>query len=407
MREGWQQSTLGQVATVSAGNAAPQKKELFDGGVHPFIRTSDVGKIRIGSINDSADHLNDEGIKKLKIFPKGTILFPKSGASTFLNHRVMLARDAHVSSHLATIKADGCRALDSYLLHFLTTVRAQDLIQDHKYPSLKRSDIQNIELPLPPLPEQKRIVAIIDEAFEGIGQAAANAEKNLANAGELFESHLNAVFTQKGEGWEEAKIGDVCSLRSGTTVSKSLERDSGDIAYLKVADMSFPGNEISVSSSSRFLSLSAISSRSIFPVGTVIFPKRGGAIATNKKRITAVEIAADLNIMGVIPSERIFSKFLFFYFLQFDLASIGSGSSIPQINNYDIAPLTICFPKALDTQRKITEQLQSIMDETAALETIYQKKLGDLSELKQSILQRAFSGELTAQPDKARRAAMA
>src|SRR5690554_642637 len=85
--KGWEIKMLSEIAEVGAGNSAPQKKELFINGRHPFIRTSDVGQIRKGFINSSVDNLNDEGIKKLKIKKKGTILFPKSGASTFLNHR--------------------------------------------------------------------------------------------------------------------------------------------------------------------------------------------------------------------------------------------------------------------------------------------------------------------------------
>ena len=67
---------------------------------------------------------------------------------------------------------------------------------------------KSIEIPLPPLPEQRRIVGILDEAFDGIATAKANAEKNLQNARALFESHLQAVFTQRGEGWVEKRLGD-------------------------------------------------------------------------------------------------------------------------------------------------------------------------------------------------------
>ena len=88
MKQGWEIKKLGNIAVVSSGNSAPQKKELFDNGTYPFIRTSDVGKIRKGFISSCVDYLNVEGIKGLKLYKKGTILFPKSGASTFLNHRV-------------------------------------------------------------------------------------------------------------------------------------------------------------------------------------------------------------------------------------------------------------------------------------------------------------------------------
>src|SRR5690606_10019031 len=123
-----------------------------------------------------------------------TILIPKSGASTFLNHRVETAIDAYVSSHLATIAAKPEIALPRYLLYYLSTVRAQDLIQDHKYPSLTLGIIGSIEVPLPPLEEQKRIVAVLDKAFAALARARALAEANLADAEELFENGCNEVF---------------------------------------------------------------------------------------------------------------------------------------------------------------------------------------------------------------------
>ena len=120
---------LYDVATISTGNSAPQDEKLFEDGIYNFVRTSDVGKIRKGIIFEARDKLNDKGILKLKIFPKGTILFPKSGASTFLNHRVMLGIDAYVSSHLATIKGDNTKVLDSYLLYILQTIDAANLLR--------------------------------------------------------------------------------------------------------------------------------------------------------------------------------------------------------------------------------------------------------------------------------------
>ena len=106
--------------------------------------------------------------------------------------------DGYVASHLATVVAKPKRSIPRYLLYYLLTVKAQNLIQDHSYPSLRLPEIGAIRLPLPPIPEQKGIVAILDEAFEGIEAAVKNAKKNLANARELFEASLKAVFVRRG-----------------------------------------------------------------------------------------------------------------------------------------------------------------------------------------------------------------
>ncbi|ADJ29239.1 restriction endonuclease subunit S [Nitrosococcus watsonii] len=384
MREGWKIISLGEIATVSAGSSAPQNKELFEGGTHLFVRTSDVGKIRVGLINNSADKLNEKGIKKLKLFPSGTILFPKSGASTFLNHRVILTCNAYVSSHLAAIKAKTQSALDRYLLHYLTTVKAQDLIQDHKYPSLKVSDIQGIEIPLPSIPEQKRIVAILDEAFEGIGRAVANAEKNLANACELFESYLNSVFTQKGEGWVERKLGDVCkNLDSKRIPITKSKRKSGNIPYYGasgivdyVADFIFDEDLLLVSEDGANLLART------YPIAFSISGK------------TWVNNHAHVLRFDEISSQR----FIEYYLNSISLVPYVSGMAQPKLNQKALNSIPVSLPPA-DEQRKIVTQLDKLSAETHRFEAIYQQKLTALAELKQSLLHKAFTGELTAKPD--------
>src|ERR1035437_720572 len=103
----YQTKKLGEVCEISSGNSAPQKAEYFLNGNFPFFRTSDVGSVHISqNLCKTRDCLNEKGIKGMALYKKGTILFPKSGASTFLNHRVMMGCNGYVSSHLATIKAD-------------------------------------------------------------------------------------------------------------------------------------------------------------------------------------------------------------------------------------------------------------------------------------------------------------
>ena len=138
---------LGEVSEVKAGNSAPQDEVFFENGCYPFVRTSDVGAIKVGRLTSARDLLNEKGIKKLKLFKKGTVLFPKSGASTFLNHRVILSMDAYVSSHLATIKANNEYLLDDYIWYYLQTIDAAQLVADSAYPSLQANTIKEITIP--------------------------------------------------------------------------------------------------------------------------------------------------------------------------------------------------------------------------------------------------------------------
>ena len=158
--EKWEEKLLGEVSVIGAGNSAPQDKSLFEKGVYPFFRTADVGKIHFGKIYTSNDLLNENGIKSLKLFKKGTILIPKSGASTFLNHRVKMGVDGYVVSHLATVKGNNEIIDDDFLLYFLSTIKIQDIIQDQNYPSVNLPIISNIKIALPTIQEQQRIVKI-------------------------------------------------------------------------------------------------------------------------------------------------------------------------------------------------------------------------------------------------------
>ena len=161
----WQFVSLSEVSEVSSGNSAPQGDKYFKDGQYFFFRTSDVGKVHISSnLHQSVDCVNNLAVeeKRLRLYPKNTILFPKSGASTFLNHRVMLGCEGYVSSHLATIVSDESKVLPLFLFHLLCAIDAKVLTADQAYPSLKISSIQNIKIPLPPLEDQEKIVEEIN-----------------------------------------------------------------------------------------------------------------------------------------------------------------------------------------------------------------------------------------------------
>jgi restriction endonuclease S subunit len=192
-----QMLTLGSVATISAGNSAPQDKSLFIGGTHTFIRTSDVGLIRVGEISDSADKLNEHGVRGMRKFRAGVTLVPKSGASTFNNHRVITTVESTISSHLAVVDADRAVLSDRFVYYYLQTVRAQDLIGDQSYPSLNLTHLENVEISVPPLAEQQRIVAKIDGMQSVCTEVSTNIERRKVKARELRQSVLEAAF--KGE----------------------------------------------------------------------------------------------------------------------------------------------------------------------------------------------------------------
>ena len=138
----------------------------------------------------------------------------------------------------------------------------------------------------------------------------------------------------------KVKIGDICTLKSGTSLKEDILNESNGVPYIKVSDMNLVGNEKYIVRANSYADES-ISEKMLFPKGTVLFPKRGGAIGTNKKRIASKTVCADLNTMGVIPSDKIRPLYLYYYFQNIDFGTLYNGSSVPQINNTDIAPMEI------------------------------------------------------------------
>ena len=191
---------LGKIAEVSSGNSAPQGKHLYSNGKYPFFRTSDVGNVHLSkNLIEVADYLNDNGIKKLKKYPKGTILMPKSGASTYLNHRAIMGVDGYVVSHLATIIADHEKVLTDFLYEILVLVKLQDIKVNSDYPSLNINDIENIKIPLPPLDVQQQIVAECEKVDEEYNTSRMTIEEYKKKITQVFE-RLDVITNVGGGG---------------------------------------------------------------------------------------------------------------------------------------------------------------------------------------------------------------
>ena len=213
---------LGSVARIVAGNPAPQGSKYFEDGKFPFVRTSDVGAVhRSDNFSGSADRVNQKAVDelRLRLMPPGTILFPKSGASTFLNHRVVISGAAYVSSHLASIICNEQKALPKYVYYLLCQVDAREITPDQAYPSLRLKEIGDIRIPLPPLEVQKEIVAEI-EGYQKVIDGARAVVDN-------YRPHIPIE-----PAWPMVRLGDACELiKDGTHFSpKNTER--GERLYL-------------------------------------------------------------------------------------------------------------------------------------------------------------------------------
>jgi hypothetical protein len=224
---GWPLVPLDEIADVSAGNPAPQDPAHFSTDGHPFVRMQDVGRVHVGAnLTETTGRITEAAVSegRLRLYPKGTLLVPKSGASVNLNHRAMLGRAAHVVSHLATIVPDERRAGPSFLFHWSTQYDPRKQAQATSLPSLPLSLIKAALVPLPPLGEQRRIVALLDRAAEIRRRADAARAKVRAIIPALFLDTFGDPATNP-KGWPEDRIGNLASKMSDGPFGSNLKAE--------------------------------------------------------------------------------------------------------------------------------------------------------------------------------------
>ena len=252
---------------------------------------------------------------------------------------------------------------------------------------------------LPPLNEQKRIVEKIEEEFGKIDEGIEKLKLAQEQIKQYRQSVLKSAFDgklYKTTEWEEKNITNICELKSGNTIDKSLEKENGEIPYVKVGDMNIPDNIEEIITSSRFVNLCDIKEDSLIPTGAIIFPKRGGAIATNKKRKVIKPIIIDLNTMAIIPKGNILSELLYYFMIKLDLSKISNGGAVPQINHYSFENIKINLP-TINEQKQIVKEIEKRFEVADEVERVITENLDKAEQLKQSILKKAFEGRLVPQ----------
>lgn len=293
--------------------------------------------------------------------------------------------DRVIVSPLYNVFSVSSDLMQQYLLYYLkspVTIHYIDSIATGTVRlNLKLSMLKEFILPIPSTSAQLAIVSELDK----INELIRLKKEQLKDYDNLAQSIFYEMFgdpVENEKGWEVKTIKDTCTLKSGD--SKANNSHKGDLPYVKVGDMNLPGNENYINISTTYVDRESNINR-IFPVGTIIFPKRGGAILTNKKRLTNVEICCDLNTMGVIPGDMLNKYYLFQYFKILDLSTICSGSTVLQLNNCDINPLKIPL-SPLPLQHLFARRIEQIEHQKSAV----QKSINDLETLLASRMQYWF-----------------
>lgn len=391
----WQKKRLIEIATKIGSGATPRggKKSYKTEGV-ALIRSMNVhdGSFKVKDLaridNAQADKLANVEVKK------GDVLLNITGASIA---RCCVVPDeilpARVNQHVSIIRPDSSLVDSHYLAHLLYSPEYKKMLlttgnkAGATREALTKTELQSFELTFPPIQEQKRIVALLDQAFADIDQARALTEQNLKNARELFESYLQQMFSQRGEEWESHTLSDLCALISGQHIeAKNYNADQRGIGYL--------------TGPSDFGELNPIVTKwtehpkRTSTEGDILITVKGSGVGSVNV-MDAEELAISRQLMAVRPVNVSGELLYWFLKIQFDyFQSLANGAAIPGISRSDVLELKLSLP-AVDKQPILAKEISEFNAKCIELKEIYLEKLVALDELKKSLLQKAFTGELT------------
>ena len=360
---------------------------------HAFIADG-INFVKVESISENGQfiegklaHITKEchDVLRRSQLKSGDILFSIAGAlgrTAFVTEDIVPANTNQALAIIRLNKSD--EVLPAFVLKALETGIVLEQIEKFKggvaQQNLSLAQVQGFTIPIPPLPEQQRIVGILDKAFDGIATAKTNAEKNLQNARALFQSHLQSVFTKRGEGWVKTTVDKLSTnLDSKRVPITKNVRTSGKYPYYGasgivdyVADYIFEGDTLLVSEDGANLLARST---------PIAFSVTGKYWVNNHAHILKFENMAT-------------QRFVEFYFGSIKIDEYITGAAQPKLNQKALNSIPIPMAKSIAERAKIVNSIESLSAETQRLESIYQQKLAALDALKKSLLHEAFSGHL-------------
>ena len=404
MKAGWTTKRLGELCGIELGKTPARAVAAY---WDPDRRTENVwlsiadlqraeGKVA----TDSKEYLSDLGAALCKPVQRGTLMV---SFKLTLGRLAFAGRKLFTNEAIASLVILDERLISKEFLYWYLQAfdwhKAGEGEEKIKGVALNKALLRELLVHFPPLPEQRRIVALLDEAFAGLATAAANAERNLDNARELFESHLAEVFSRRGDGWVETTLsactGGVFTGPFGSLLHKKDYVENG-IPLVNPAHITEEGIE---ADSTKTVSLATASRLASYVMrrDDVVIGRRG-----ELGRCAVVTEAQDGWLCGtgsffIRPSNQCDSRFLVRLLrsrpVRARLDALAGGAVMPNLSNTALAGLPIDLPPMLQ-QRRIVELLDALALEVHRLRRVNEQKQAALAELKKSLLHQAFSGAL-------------
>ncbi|OGT21670.1 MAG: hypothetical protein A3C55_06470 [Gammaproteobacteria bacterium RIFCSPHIGHO2_02_FULL_42_13] len=390
MKNNWQTKKLGEVCRI-------EKKQ--NSSFLPYVGLEDIE-------SNTGRFLGTTEVREVKsntfYFTSSHVLYGR--LRPYLNKVFLPEFDGHCSTEIFPIIPNNL--LDrKFLFYWLTTNETVDKINSTctgaRMPRANMNEVIDFEIPVPPIQEQKRIVAILDQAFADIEKLRANTERNLKNARELFESYAKKVLFSTARGWIESTIGKECNLMTGGTPSKTEKKyfDNGTIRWLVSGDVH---KGIIEDCEGRITKLGLANSNAKYlPTNSVVIALNGQGKTRGTVALLKVEATCNQSIVSIFPKESsgIFSEYILLN-LQSRYNEIrkmtgDSGNDRRGLNMPLIRSIKISFPSSYEEQQNMIRKLTILKELNNDLVLRYQEKINYLDQLKKSILQKAFTGQLT------------
>lgn len=312
--------------------------------------------------------------------------------------------DAVLNQHIFKVESFIDQRFHFYLVsHILSDLQRQ--AHGSGMVHITKGSFDSAVVPIPPLGEQRRIVAAIEEHLSRLDSGITSLKRGLALLPRYRQATLAAALNGRllslggSSGWQYKALSELATIASGNTPKgiDDIARETGAIPWFRISDMNSEGNERELRTARCYLGEEDVERLHLrlFPTGSIVFPKRGGAINTNKKRVLGQPSALDLNTMGItVPATM--QPWIRVWFESIELKSLSDGSNVPQINHDDIKPLIVPLPPA-EQRKKLVEEWAQREDSYRQIETEINSGLIRGAGLRQSIMMRALDGKLVPQ----------
>jgi len=389
--DGWRVEKLGDMGKVFTGSSAPQDTKYFENGNYPFVRVSDLSDKKFNNnLQDIRDYINDICLDETKqtFAKRGTILFAKSGMSVKNNHRAILGIDSYIVSHLCAIFIEN-EITRNYVYQLLCKMDMVNFSDNESYPSLKTSTIKLINIPFPQLPQQEKIVKVLD-----ISSSLIEKQKLLLQKYDLFlKSKFIEMFgdpIKNPMGWEVKKLGSLGEWKGGgTPARKNPEYFQGTIPWITTTSL----GKLYIDKNN---AVEHITNEAIQNSATKIIPKNsiivGTRVGVGRVSINTDELCSNQDIMSLTNITNISVPIYIYYFINFYnqiLKSQQRGATIQGITAPVLKELNIPI-SPINLQNKFA----SIVEKIETIKTKEAQKLAHLETLHKSLMDRAFKGEI-------------